>query len=172
MTADNSQIQPDYRQKNPVDGALARSVRVRWGGKFQYGDKVWISGISPELDGLYTVHDTMNKRHRHCLDILTNSSEKYDIFTKGVKIRRARVEKPTPAASQPASGIGRHAGHRAGSGRFAQSGLRGRARRPPHLPKSVWPNDYLTTAMGRCGTARGAALPPCSSAAPCEWPRS
>lgn len=86
VTADNSRIKPHYSSKTRWM-ALSNDLLARWGGKFQYGDKVRVQGISPQLDGVYTVHDTMNKRHRHCIDILTNTSEKVDIFTPDVKIQ-------------------------------------------------------------------------------------
>ena len=69
-----------------------------WGGKFNFGDKVRVRGISPELDGVYTIHDTMNRRHHHCMDVLTHVSEKFDIFQKGVKIQK--VEERAAFASR------------------------------------------------------------------------
>jgi len=98
VTADNSRIKPRYGSKTRWV-ALSNDLLARWGGKFQYGDKVRVRGISPQLDGVYTVHDTMNKRHRHCIDILTHPSEKFDIFTPGVKIQlvlAAGRPAPTP----------------------------------------------------------------------------
>ncbi|RZK30644.1 MAG: hypothetical protein EOO63_06190 [Hymenobacter sp.] len=86
VTADNSRIKRHYSSKMRWM-ALSNDLLTHWGGKFNYGDKVLVRGISPKLDGVYTVHDTMNKRHRHCMDILTHPSEKVDIFTKGVKIQ-------------------------------------------------------------------------------------
>lgn len=90
VTADNSRIKPHYGSHIRWM-ALSRDLLQHWGGKFKYGDKVRVRGISSELDGVYTVHDTMNKRHRHCMDILTHPSEKYDIFTKGVKIQKVAL---------------------------------------------------------------------------------
>ncbi|WP_310392748.1 hypothetical protein [Hymenobacter sp.] len=91
VTADNSRIKPHYGSHIRWM-ALSRDLLEHWGGKFKYGDKVQVRGISSELDGVYTVHDTMNKRHRHCMDILTHPSEKYDIFTKGVKIQKVAFQ--------------------------------------------------------------------------------
>ena len=34
----------------------------------------------------------MNKRHRHCMDILAHTSENLDVFTKGVKIQKVAFE--------------------------------------------------------------------------------
>jgi 3D (Asp-Asp-Asp) domain-containing protein len=86
VTADNSRIKRHYSSKTRWM-ALSNDLLAHWGGKFNYGDKVLVRGISPKLDGVYTVHDTMNKRYRHCMDILTHPNEKVDIFTKGVKIQ-------------------------------------------------------------------------------------
>jgi hypothetical protein len=88
VTADNSHIKRHYGTKKRWM-ALSRDLLKPWGGRFEFGDKVRVRGISPELDGVYTVHDTMNRRHRHCMDILAHPSEKLDIFTKGVKIQKA-----------------------------------------------------------------------------------
>lgn len=90
VTADNSRIKPHYGSKKRWL-ALSNDLLKRWGGHFDYGDKVRVRGISPQLDGIYTVHDTMNSRHRHCLDVLTHPSEKVDIFTKGVKIQKVSI---------------------------------------------------------------------------------
>ena len=86
ITADNSRIKPHYGSKKRWM-ALSRDLLKPWGGPFKFGDKVRVRGISPKLDGVYTIHDTMNRRHHHCMDVLTHPSEKYDIFQKGVKIQ-------------------------------------------------------------------------------------
>ena len=86
VTADNSRIKRYYGTRQRWM-ALSQDLLRHWGGKFKYGDKVRVTGISQKLDGVYTVHDTMNKRHRHCMDVLAHPSEKLDIYQKGVKIR-------------------------------------------------------------------------------------
>lgn len=91
VTADNSRIKPHYGSKQRWM-ALSRDLLKNWGGEFDYGDKVRVKGISPELDGVYTIHDTMNKRHRHCMDILAHTSENLSIFTKGVKIQKVAYQ--------------------------------------------------------------------------------
>lgn len=99
VTADNSFIKPNY--SSDIHWlAVSQDLLVHWGGKIKYGDQVQVCGVSPQLDGIYTVHDTMNKRHHHCIDILSNPSEKFDIFTKDVKIQRMAK---TVAAKKPAA---------------------------------------------------------------------
>ena len=141
VTADNSRIRPSYSSKTRWL-ALSQDLLARWGGHFEYGDKVWVRGISPQLDGLYTVHDTMNKRHHHCLDILTHPREKVDIFTKGVKIRLARTKTTTSRlASQHRAQARTHA--------LAQARKKGQPprRQLPHLPEPNQTGDYFATAM-------------------------
>ncbi|UOQ98914.1 hypothetical protein MUN81_05340 [Hymenobacter sp. 5317J-9] len=90
ITADNSRIKRHYGTKKRWM-ALSRDLLKPWGGKFDFGDKVRVRGISPKLDGIYTIHDTMNRRHHHCMDILAHPSEKLDIYTKGVKIQKVAM---------------------------------------------------------------------------------
>lgn len=87
VTADNSLIKPHYGSRKRWL-ALSNDLLKRWGGHFDYGDKVRVRGLSPQLDGIYTVHDTMNRRHRRSMDVLTHPSEKIDLFTKGVTIQK------------------------------------------------------------------------------------
>ena len=49
--------------------AMSRDMLTRWGGDFNYGDKVLITGAD-DKDGIYTVTDTMNKRYTNRIDIL------------------------------------------------------------------------------------------------------
>ncbi|WP_051719154.1 hypothetical protein [Hymenobacter sp. IS2118] len=94
ITADNSRIKPHYGTKKRWM-ALSRDLLKPWGGKFAFGDTVRVSGINAKLDGVYTIHDTMNRRHRHCMDILAHTSENLDIFTKGVKIQKVAYQATT-----------------------------------------------------------------------------
>ena len=87
VTADNSFIKPHYGSKERWM-ALSRDLLKPWGGPFKFGDKVRVRGLSARLDGVYTIHDTMNRRHRHCMDVLVHPSEKFDLLCKGVKIQK------------------------------------------------------------------------------------
>lgn len=93
ITADNSFITPKHSSKNRWM-ALSRDLLKPWGGKFSFGDSVRVTGISPKLDGVYVIHDTMNRRHRHCMDILAAKWEHLDEMWKNVKI--VKVPKAEP----------------------------------------------------------------------------
>jgi 3D (Asp-Asp-Asp) domain-containing protein len=99
ITADNSRIPRGYGSHTRWL-ALSRDLLRPWGGPFEFGDKVQVRGISPALDGVYTVHDTMNRRYRHCLDVLVHPREHVTISRSGVKIRRV-----APSRRQSNAGI-------------------------------------------------------------------
>jgi hypothetical protein len=46
--------------------ALSRDMLSRWGGKYNYGDSIYISGL-----GWYEVHDCMNARWAQKIDVLS-----------------------------------------------------------------------------------------------------
>lgn len=73
-TADGSII-PSRHSSRTRWLAVSRDLLRRWGGPFRYGDTVRVHGISGALDGVYIIHDTMNRRHRHCVDVLVNERE-------------------------------------------------------------------------------------------------
>jgi 3D (Asp-Asp-Asp) domain-containing protein len=90
VTADNSRIPKSYSSHTRWL-ALSRDLLSPWGGPFSYGDTVQVRGISPALDGMYTVHDTMNRRHHRCLDVLVHPREHVDLFKAGAKIQLASL---------------------------------------------------------------------------------
>jgi hypothetical protein len=92
VTADNSRIPRGYGSHTRWL-ALSRDLLRPWGGPFEFGDKVRVRGMSPALDGVYTVHDTMNRRYRHCLDVLVHPREHVSISQTGVKIQRISSSK-------------------------------------------------------------------------------
>ncbi len=49
--------------------ALSRNLLKRWGGQFDYGDYIRVSGTAHK-DGIYKVADTMNKRFKNRIDFL------------------------------------------------------------------------------------------------------
>jgi hypothetical protein len=90
VTADNSHIPKGYGSHTRWL-ALSRDLLRPWGGPFEFGDTVRVRGISPTLDGVYTVHDTMNRRHHHCLDVLVHPREHVDLFKAGAKLQLAAL---------------------------------------------------------------------------------
>lgn len=109
ITADNSRIKPRYGSHTRWL-ALSPDLLKRGGGKFDYGDKVQVGGVSPQLDGVYTVHDTMNRRHRHRIDILTHRREKLHVYAPGAKLRLAQAPRKSRAQATAAAHArpGRH----------------------------------------------------------------
>lgn len=67
-TADGSKINPRSASDHKWI-AMSRDLIERWGGDFAYGDKVLIEGAGHK-DGIYEVHDTMNKRFTNKIDFL------------------------------------------------------------------------------------------------------
>jgi len=98
VTADNSRIPRGYGSHTRWL-ALSRDLLRPWGGPFEFGDKVRVQGISPALDGVYTIHDTMNRRYHHCLDVLVHPREHVTISRSGVKIRRISRSLPLSSTS-------------------------------------------------------------------------
>jgi 3D (Asp-Asp-Asp) domain-containing protein len=109
ITADNSRIRPRYGSHTRWL-ALSPDLLKQGGGKFDYGDKVQVGGVSPQLDGVYTVHDTMNRRHRHRIDILTHRREKLHVYAPGAKLRLAQAPRKSRAQATAAAHArpGRH----------------------------------------------------------------
>ncbi len=66
--------------------AMSRDLLKRWGGLFDYGDKILIQGAG-DKDGVYTVADSMNKRYKKRIDILETKGKKRYKFDK-VKITK------------------------------------------------------------------------------------
>lgn len=69
ITADGSRINKKKARMHRWV-ALSRNLLKKWGGQIDYGDSLRVKGISPELDGIYVVRDTMKKRLRNRVDIL------------------------------------------------------------------------------------------------------
>jgi 3D (Asp-Asp-Asp) domain-containing protein len=55
--------------------ALSRNLLKRWGGRFDYGDKVKLVGTGVK-DGVYTIVDCMNARFVNKIDILETQGTK------------------------------------------------------------------------------------------------
>lgn len=99
VTADNSRISPHQTHKSRW-AALSRDLLRKWGGPFDYGDSVRVSGISPQLDGVYIIHDTMARRHKHCFDVLVGTNEAH-LADMWHNVRITPVEpRPAPAPAE------------------------------------------------------------------------
>ncbi|MGI4737633.1 MAG: hypothetical protein ACRYG7_20895 [Janthinobacterium lividum] len=99
ITADNSRIPRSYGSHTRWL-ALSRDLLRPWGGPFEFGDKVRVRGVSQRFDGVYTVHDTMNRRYRHRLDLLVHPRERISINQPGVKLQRLTRKPSSTAAHQ------------------------------------------------------------------------
>jgi 3D (Asp-Asp-Asp) domain-containing protein len=73
VTADGSIIDP-YQVSSWNWIAVSQDMLVRNGGILNYGDEVYISGT--HKDGLYTIHDCMNRRKTNQIDFLENIGTK------------------------------------------------------------------------------------------------
>ncbi|QNE41157.1 hypothetical protein F1C16_17110 [Hymenobacter sp. NBH84] len=93
VTADNSRISRHHTSKRRWM-ALSRDMLKNWGGKFDFGDSVRVKGISPELDGVYVIHDTMNRRLHRTIDLLVGRHEK--IYGKWDDVTIKKVEDTPP----------------------------------------------------------------------------
>ncbi|GAB2962966.1 hypothetical protein GCM10027048_34650 [Hymenobacter coalescens] len=96
VTADNSRIPPHASSKTRWI-ALSRDLLTKWGGPFAFGDSVRVRGISAELDGTYIIHDTMNRRFKHGIDLLVGKHE--DFYGRWTDVRITPVperEAPKP----------------------------------------------------------------------------
>ncbi|WP_347158904.1 hypothetical protein [Pontibacter chitinilyticus] len=86
-TADGSHI----NKRNPKKQrwiAVSRDLHSRWGGEISYGDSLWVTGISDELDGVYVVRDLMNQRIRNRIDILVGPKDRVMGFWDNVQIAK------------------------------------------------------------------------------------
>lgn len=61
-----------------IDLKKLRSGQIRWIavsrdllGDFKYGEKVYVESDDERVSGIYEIHDTMNKRFKNYIDILT-----------------------------------------------------------------------------------------------------
>ena len=67
ITADGSKIDTVALRNGTLKWcALSRDMLSRWGGQYNYGDSIYISGL-----GWYEVHDAMNARWKQKIDVLS-----------------------------------------------------------------------------------------------------
>lgn len=87
LTADGSRIRISAIRDGRMRWiAVSRDLR----SKFPYGSLVRISGSGDKrIDGLWEVHDTMNKRHKMRIDLLT-TDKKFMIKPLMVKMTKVK----------------------------------------------------------------------------------
>ena len=67
ITADGSKIDTVALRNGTLKWcALSRDMLKRWGGQYDYGDSIYVSGL-----GWYEVHDCMAARWKQKIDILS-----------------------------------------------------------------------------------------------------
>lgn len=75
ITASNSRINPeDLKKQNIRWMALSRDLLKRWKGDFHYGDTVLVTSGDPQIDGLWIIKDTMNRRYKKRGDLLFDTT--------------------------------------------------------------------------------------------------
>ena len=79
ITADGSKIDP-YEVSSWNWIAVSPDLLIKNGGVFNYGDKIYIKGT--HKDGIYTIHDCMNKRKKNQIDILESIGTKQYKYDK------------------------------------------------------------------------------------------
>ncbi|SFH03655.1 RlpA-like double-psi beta-barrel domain-containing protein [Pontibacter chinhatensis] len=89
ITADGSRINKKDPKKHRWI-AVSRDLHSRWGGVMEFGDSLWVTGISEELDGLYIVRDVMNQRMRNKIDILVGRHD--PIYGKWENVQIAKLD--------------------------------------------------------------------------------
>jgi hypothetical protein len=74
ITANNAKIDPDKLYKQELRWlALSRHLLKRWKGEFNYGDTVKLTAGDADIDGLWVIQDTLNKRFKNRGDLLFDS---------------------------------------------------------------------------------------------------
>ncbi|MBC5994306.1 RlpA-like double-psi beta-barrel domain-containing protein [Pontibacter cellulosilyticus] len=87
ITADGSRIS----KRNPKKHrwiAVSRDLHSKWGGSLSFGDSLWVTGISDELDGVYVVRDIMNRRMRKQIDLLVGRNDHIMGIWKNVQVAK------------------------------------------------------------------------------------
>jgi 3D (Asp-Asp-Asp) domain-containing protein len=82
LTADGS-----YIDTNRVDELRWIAISRDLNKVYKMGEKVYVSGIGNGYDGIWTVHDRMNKRFKKKIDFLISKAKMGGLF-KNVKISK------------------------------------------------------------------------------------
>lgn len=74
ITASGFNLHPKNPKKHRIV-AVSRDIKK----KLKFGDKIYLEGTG-KYDGVYYVHDVMNKRYKNRIDILINPNDKPTMF--------------------------------------------------------------------------------------------
>ena len=83
-TADNSKIDLQKLYDHELRWvALSRNLLDRWGGPFNYGDRIMVEGAPVlrngfDVNGVWEVHDSMNQKYEDYIDFLMPAHVKRD----------------------------------------------------------------------------------------------
>lgn len=90
ITANNSHIDLDKLRRNEIRWmALSRDLLKRWKGEFNYGDTVLLEAGDANIDGLWVINDSMNKRFKNRGDLLFHRESRATGIWKNVRLKRA-----------------------------------------------------------------------------------
>lgn len=87
ITADGSRISKQNPKKHRWI-AVSRDLHRKWGGSLSFGDSLWVTGISEELDGVYIVRDVMNRRMHKQIDLLVGKKDRIMGLWRNVQIAK------------------------------------------------------------------------------------
>jgi len=89
ITASNKRIDEDKLYKQEIKWmAVSRDLLKKWNGGFSYGDTVTLTSGDKSIDGLWVIHDNMNKRFTNRGDLLFDSRIRKLGKWNGVKISK------------------------------------------------------------------------------------
>jgi len=61
-----------YRLKNFIKDSTKDN---RFRGKIKFGDTIWVDSPNPNINGIWIVHDAMNKRYKNAIDFLQTTGD-------------------------------------------------------------------------------------------------
>lgn len=89
VTASNARIDThELKNQNIRWMALSRDLLKRWKGDFHYGDTVLITSGDAQIDGLWIIKDTMNKRYKKRGDLLFDQQVRNTGKWKNVEVAK------------------------------------------------------------------------------------
>lgn len=99
LTADHTKININTIN-NDRFVALSRNLIYQfdsirnWKGKIPFGTQIYVESVHCTIDGIWTVHDTMNKRYTQNIDFIQNHFDSTSFYGKWYNIKlKAKVKK-------------------------------------------------------------------------------